>query len=88
MKKTDVLRYLSSLTQLGFSIAFPPILCIFFGLWLQKKWGVGDWVIVVCLLVGIVSGACSFLSFVRTARFRADRTEKKENDTHETGQGR
>ena len=85
MKKSDVLRYLSSLTQLGMSIAVPPILCIFFGLWLQKKWGIGDWVIVVCLLVGIVSGACSFASFIRTARFRA---EKKENDTHETGQGR
>lgn len=85
MKKTDVLRYLSSLTQLGFSIAFPPILCIFFGLWLQKKWGVGDWVIVVCLLVGIVSGACSFASFIRTARRRA---KKKEDDAHETGQDR
>ena len=85
MKKSDVLRYLSSLTQLGLSIAVPPILCIFFGLWLQKKWGVGDWVIVVCLLVGIVSGACSFLSFIRVARFRA---EKKENDTHETEQDR
>ncbi len=85
MKKSDVLRYLSSLTQLGLSIAVPPVLCIFFGLWLQKKWGVGDWVIVVCLLVGIVSGACSFASFVRTARFRA---EKKENDTDETGKRR
>ena len=85
MKKSDVLRYLSSLTQLGLSIAVPPILCIFFGLWLQKKWGVGDWVIVVCLLVGLVSGACSFASFIRTARFRA---EKKENDTHETEQDR
>ena len=85
MKKSDVLRYLSSLTQLGLSVAAPPILCIFFGLWLQKKWGVGDWVIVVCLLVGIVSGACSFASFIRAARFRA---EKKENDTHETEQDR
>ena len=85
MKKTDILRALSYLTQLGLSVALPPVLCIFFGLWLQKKFALGEWVVPVSLLVGLISGACSFASFIRTARYHA---EKKENSAHETDQDR
>ncbi|MBQ7541466.1 MAG: AtpZ/AtpI family protein [Clostridia bacterium] len=83
MKKTDVLRALSYLTQLGLSVAIPPVLCIFGGLWLQKRFALGDWVIAVGLLVGLISGACSFASFIRTVRFNA---QQKEDTEHETGQ--
>ena len=83
MKKTDVLHALSYLTQLGFSIAVPPVLCIFAGMWLQRRFALGDWVIVASLGVGLVSGACSFMSFARTVRRK---TEKKEDTDHETGQ--
>ena len=84
MRGKDVLRGLSMLTQLGLSIAMPPVLCILFGLWAQKKWALGDWVIVVSLLTGLVSGACSFASFIRTARYKA----KKEDQDRESGSQR
>ena len=80
----DILQGLSMLTQLGLSIAMPPVLCILFGLWAQKKWALGEWVIVVSLVVGLVSGACSFASFIRAARYKA----KKEEKDHETGERR
>ena len=76
----DILQGLSMLTQLGLSIALPPVLCILFGIWAQKKWALGDWVIVVSLIVGLVSGACSFASFIRTARYRASKEEKNNED--------
>ena len=77
MRGKDILQGLSMLTQLGLSVALPPVLCILFGIWAQKKWGLDDWVIVVSLLAGLISGACSFASFIRTARYRA---AKEEND--------
>ena len=76
MHKKEILRGISMLTQLGLSVALPPVLCIFFGLWVQRKWALGDWVIVVSLGVGLVSGACSFASFIRTARYRTAKEEK------------
>lgn len=85
MKKSDIFHALSYLTQLGLSVAAPPILCVFFGLWLQKKYALGSWVVVVSLLVGLISGACSFASFIRTVRRK---TEKEEERDHETGQDR
>lgn len=85
MHNKDVLQGLSMLSQLGVSVALPPILCILAGVWMQKKCGLGDWVVIVALLVGLVSGACSFASFIRTARYKAS---KKEDEHDETGQDR
>lgn len=82
--KAEILRGLSMLTQLGMSIAVPPILCIFFGLWLQRKFSLGDWLIPVCLVVGLISSGCSFASFLRTARYKV----KKEEQNRETRQDR
>ena len=84
MRGKDVLQGLSMLTQLGLSIALPPVLCILFGIWAQKKWALGEWVIVVSLIVGLISGACSFASFIRTARYKA----KKEDENRESGSQR
>ena len=79
MKKSDVLQGLSFITQLGLSVATPPVVCVFVSLWAQKRWELGDWVVPVGLLVGIASGVSSFLSFLRTARRKAENKE----DTHE-----
>ena len=84
MRGKDILQGLSMLTQLGLSIALPPVLCILAGLWVQKKFALGEWVIVVALVVGLVSGACSFASFIRTARYKT----KKEEKDRETGERR
>ena len=84
MRGKDILQGLSMLTQFGLSVALPPVLCVLFGLWAQNKWALGDWVIVVSLLAGLLSGACSFASFIRTARYKA----KKEDESHESGSQR
>lgn len=84
MKKSELLRGLSLITQFGLSVATAPILCVLFGVWAQKRWNLGDWVVIVCLLVGIISGACSFASFIRTARRAAEKKEERD----EGGQNR
>ncbi len=80
-QKMRILNALSYLTQLGLSIALPPVLCIFAGLWLQEKTGVGEWIIVVMLIVGLISGVCSFISFYKRFTFN----HRNEDETDENG---
>lgn len=80
-QKMQILNTLSYLTQLGLSIALPPVLCVLFGVWLHDKKGVGEWVIIVMLLAGLVSGVCSFITFYK--RFTSN--QRNEDDSDENG---
>ena len=68
MKKNDrmkALRYLSLLSQFGFSVAMPPLLCIFAALFIQKKFGTGDWIIITAIITGLISSGCTFFNFIK-----------------------
>lgn len=74
---------ISLLTQLGLSVVTPPILAVLLALWLQRKFGWGDWVLLCAILVGTVSGVSSVFSLVRREAAREAKTEhtdKKEGD--------
>ncbi len=60
------LRLLTYLTQLGLSVISPIVLCVFVGVWLNLRFGVGEWLVVLLLAVGLVSGGCGFYRFART----------------------
>ncbi len=64
---------ISLLTQLGLSVVTPPILLILGALWLQRRFGAGDWVILCAILLGVFSGVCSVFSFVRREAVREAR---------------
>ena len=69
---------LSLLTQLGLSVVTPPILAVLLALFLQKRFGLGDWVLLCAILIGIVSGVSSVFSFVRReAKREAGQTVQK-----------
>lgn len=42
------------LTQLGLSVAVPPVLLILFALWLRDSCGWGNWVVWAGIVVGIL----------------------------------
>jgi len=42
------------LTQLGISVAVPPAVFIWLGVWLRNRFGLGNWVVVVAIVVGVV----------------------------------
>ena len=56
-KKTvrAIVQNIGYLTQLGFSIAFPPVFCAFGALWLQRKTGAGSWLLMTlqCQAFGV-----------------------------------
>lgn len=51
MKELNLLVWLS---QLGLSVAVPPLLLIWLGLWLRNDCHWGDWILWVCILLGVV----------------------------------
>lgn len=54
-KRSEIVRSLAMVTQLGVSMLAPVILCAVFGLWLDDKFG---WSVTAVLLVlGILAGA-------------------------------
>lgn len=48
------LNLLVWLTQLGLSVAIPPILLIWLGLWLRNDCGWGSWILWVCIIGGLL----------------------------------
>ena len=61
----ETLRLLTYVTQLGVSVISPIVLCVLVGVWLSGRFGIGPWLIVVLLFIGLVSGGCGFYRFVR-----------------------
>ena len=54
-----VWRYVSLISQVSISMLTPVFMMIFLCIWLKNKFGLGDWVIIVGLLLGIGSGFTS-----------------------------
>ena len=51
------LNLLVWLTQLGLSVAIPLAGFILLGVWAQQRWGLGKWVIIAGVVLGIICGA-------------------------------
>ncbi|MGN1346987.1 MAG: AtpZ/AtpI family protein [Eubacteriales bacterium] len=49
----------------GLSVVTPLVLCILFAVWLRSRFGVGEWVIVAALLVGLISSGCGAYRSIR-----------------------
>ena len=70
------LRNLAWLTQLGLSIAAPPLLCIWGCWWLQERFSLGGWIIVVGIVLGLGGSVSSGLGFYRMMNRRKDKDKK------------
>lgn len=63
MDKRQILREcvdnVMLLTQLGTSIAVPPLLCLYAAGWLRDRFDLGLWIMVLALVLGVASGITS-----------------------------
>ena len=65
------------LTQLGISVAVPPVLLIFLATWLRDSCGWGKWVIWVAIGLGVYSAIMGLVSSLRTLfRFIQDKNKQ------------
>lgn len=74
-----LLRDLSWLTQLGFSLVTPPLVLVWLCSWLQRRFSIGSWLSVVGLLVGIVTAVCTAYQFYASTK---KRWEKEPDASH------
>lgn len=79
MKEVNLLIWI---TQLGVSVAAPPAGFTLLGLWLRSRFGLGFWVMPVCIgigMIGAISGLCNSLKLMdrmeRTSTRRGERAK-------------
>ena len=77
-------RNLVWLTQLGVSLAAPPLLCLGGAWWLRQRFSLGLWVLVLGLILGIGGMASAAAAFFRRARRQAEREDSRPPDTFNT----
>lgn len=63
------------LTQLGFSMVSPLLLCIWGGWQLQHRFGFGPWVMVAAIVLGLGGAASGVAGFARLMLNRAKRSQ-------------
>ncbi len=73
MKKSyNALQYLVYFTQLGLSIATPPVLCLLGAIWLQKRFAIEDWILLVAIILGFGAGISNFVQFLKRMQKERD----------------
>ena len=74
--------------QFGFSAIFPTVFFLIIAIWLQSKFGLGMWIVVVLGILGVLTSVSSARSCLRSMRKAAeDAAGKKQhpvsfNDHH------
>ena len=74
MKNLSLLVWLS---QLGLSVALPPLCFIGLAVWLREQWDWGEWVLWVGIVMGIYSAITGFISTLRSLQ-RVNQDKKNE----------
>ena len=64
------------MTQLGVSVAAPLAGFSLLGLWLRSRFGLGVWVMIVCIALGMIGAVSGLMSSLRIME-KIDKTEKK-----------
>lgn len=79
MKQISLLLWV---TQFGFSILFPVCFFLIAGTWLQERFDLGTWVLVVCGIVGLLTSISTTRSCIRAMRKEAG--DRKSEEDHKT----
>lgn len=77
----ELVACVSLLAQLGLSFVTPPLLLILGALWLQNRFGIGDWLLLCAIFAGILSGGCAAYTLLRTALLYDKRRKTASSDT-------
>ena len=73
-------RNLTWLTQLGLSLIAPPLLCVGGAWWLQQRFSLGGWILVLGLVLGIGGMVSAAVGFYHHVQRQAKRDGKQRPD--------
>ena len=74
-------RGIALVGQLGFSLITPPVVLLWLAHLLQSKYGLGVWITIVALILGLLTSASTALQFYRKL------TAKKDSNTPKPPRG-
>lgn len=72
----SVWQTLALISQLGFSIIIPVLLCTWGGMFLERKFSIS--VTVPCIVVGILAGVRNAYMLLKTANSKPEVSDEKE----------
>ncbi len=70
-----MLSKMSHVTGFGISLMTPIILLLLGAMWLQERFGLGDWIVAVAVVCGLISAGVTFYRFVSDEIKRAKKEE-------------
>lgn len=72
----ECVENLALLTQLGLSIAVPPLLCLYGAGWVRNRFGLGLWIMILALLLGLGSSMSNVYRFWKQIQHRGNQRRK------------
>lgn len=60
------MRAAAHLTQFGLNMVSPIILCILIAVWLKNTFNIGDWVVIVAIILGVAAAGLNMATFIKT----------------------
>jgi hypothetical protein len=73
-----LLNLLMWVTQFGLSIIFPTLMFLWLGVWLQNKFSLGIWILIVMGLIGVLTSVSSTRACLRSMIKAAQELSGKE----------
>ena len=73
-----LLSLLMWVTQFGVSIVFPALVFLWLGVWLQSKFGLGMWILILCGILGVLTSVSTTRSCLRAMRKAAEELADRE----------
>jgi len=75
-----ILSLLMWVGQFGLSIIFPTLLFLMLGVWLQNKFSLGIWVLILCGILGLLTSYSTTKSCLQSLRKAAeDASDRKDS---------
>lgn len=61
----SILTALAMITQFGLSVITPILLCTLGSLWLKNKFALGNFTVIIGIIIGIGAGIMSMINMIR-----------------------
>lgn len=68
------LKYLAFVTQIGITMLTPVALCMAAAIYLTRTFGIGQWLIILGILLGIFAGMLNVYKLIMSALKKKDDT--------------
>lgn len=75
--KWTVLKYLAYFTQFGLTMVTPPVLFTWLAWLAAERFGIGGWLVIVGLLLGIATAGLNLWKFMQFTEKKAKESERE-----------